>query len=212
MIVQESEPPTAQSPEGGLVARMTKRAREAQAFYRRRGRGGFRNSVVSYLRARWALRAASYVGTVRLLGGARVTNGGEMIFEDRVRLDGRLIPLSFSCFQGGRLRVGEGTFINFGTDISANLSVDIGRNCDIGQYAIIMDSDYHSTADHHQFGDPQPVVIEDDVWIAARVTILPGAHIGRGSVIGAHAVVKGEIPPYSMAVGVPARVVRTLSP
>ncbi len=55
----------------------------------------------------------------------------------------------------------------------------------------------------------RPVIIGDDVWLGARVTILPGARIGSGSVIGAGAVVLGDIPPMSVAVGNPARVIKT---
>ena len=54
----------------------------------------------------------------------------------------------------------------------------------------------------------QPVIIEDDVWCGANVTILKGVTIGRGSVIAAGAVVTKPIPPYSIAGGVPARVLR----
>ena len=54
----------------------------------------------------------------------------------------------------------------------------------------------------------RPVIIEDDVWIGARVCILPGVTIGHGSVVGACAVVSKSIPPYSVAVGNPARVVK----
>lgn len=56
--------------------------------------------------------------------------------------------------------------------------------------------------------DDQGVVIEDDVWIGARAIILQGVTIGRGSVIGAGSVVTRSIPPYSVAAGNPARVIR----
>ncbi len=52
-----------------------------------------------------------------------------------------------------------------------------------------------------QGGDVAPVVIEDDVWIGIRVTILPGVTIGRGSVIGAGAVVTKDIPPFAIVGG-----------
>jgi acetyltransferase-like isoleucine patch superfamily enzyme len=52
------------------------------------------------------------------------------------------------------------------------------------------------------------IVIEDDCWIGAKATILDGATIGRGCVVGAGAVVTRSIPPYSVAIGVPARVVK----
>lgn len=54
----------------------------------------------------------------------------------------------------------------------------------------------------------KPVLIEDDVWIGSRVTILPGVTIGTGSIIGSGAVVSKDIPPFSIAVGNPARVVK----
>jgi galactoside O-acetyltransferase len=51
--------------------------------------------------------------------------------------------------------------------------------------------------------------IEPDVWLGARVTVLDGVTIGRGSVVGAGAVVTRDLPPYSVAAGVPAKVLRT---
>ncbi len=57
--------------------------------------------------------------------------------------------------------------------------------------------------------DTKPITIEDDVWIAGRVNIMAGVTIGRGSVIGAGSVVTHDIPPYSLALGVPARVIRS---
>ena len=53
-----------------------------------------------------------------------------------------------------------------------------------------------------------PVRIGPDVWIGTKVSVLRGTRVGRGSVLGAHAVVRGDIPEYSIAVGAPARVVR----
>jgi maltose O-acetyltransferase len=52
------------------------------------------------------------------------------------------------------------------------------------------------------------IVIEDDVWVGANSTILPGVKVGRGSVIGAGSVVNRDIPEYSFAAGVPAKVIR----
>lgn len=56
--------------------------------------------------------------------------------------------------------------------------------------------------------EEQPVFIGDDVWLGARVTILPGVHIGKGSIIGAGAVVTKDVPEYSVAVGNPAVVIK----
>lgn len=56
--------------------------------------------------------------------------------------------------------------------------------------------------------DIAPVIIEDDVWIGARVIILPGVTVGSGSVLGAGAVVSRDVPPYAVVVGNTGRVVR----
>ncbi|MFW6456655.1 MAG: acyltransferase [Planctomycetota bacterium] len=74
-------------------------------------------------------------------------------------------------------------------------------------------------AANHQFDDierpiceqglnPAPITIENDVWVAGHVTVTAGVHIGEGSVLGAGAVITHDIPPYSIAMGVPAEVVR----
>jgi maltose O-acetyltransferase len=55
---------------------------------------------------------------------------------------------------------------------------------------------------------PYPVTIEDDVWIGARVIVLPGVAIHKGAIIGAGAVVTKDVPPYAICVGNPARVVK----
>jgi maltose O-acetyltransferase len=54
----------------------------------------------------------------------------------------------------------------------------------------------------------RPIVIDDDVWIGARVIILPGVHIGTGAVIGAGAVVTKDVPAYAVVGGNPARVIK----
>jgi acetyltransferase-like isoleucine patch superfamily enzyme len=176
-------------------------------------RGSARNALrlaIPHLRARWQLRKATRVGTARLWGRARVINHGTMNIGDRVRLDGTTVRLEFVTFSNAELTIGEGTYINYGTNISATERVSIGRNCAIGQYSIIMDNDHHSMANLAEMGRALPIVIEDDVWLGARVIVLRGARIGRGSVIGANSVVKGDIPPYSLAAGMPARVIRAL--
>jgi len=182
----------------------------AALVLRRDGTRSFLRSLLQYANARWWLRKSTSMGTVRLVGRARVENYGRLSFGDRVRLNGRSVRLDFGVGPGATLAIADGTYINYGSNISALLSVQIGQDCEIGQYAIIMDSNYHQSVDHRLADVPTPVVIEDDVWMGARVTVLPGSRIGRGAVIGAHSVVRGEIPPRSLAAGMPARVIRSL--
>ena len=79
-------------------------------------------------------------------------------------------------------------------------NVDIARGTWIFTLDHDPNSDYHST----RFGD---VILEDHVWIASRVIILPGVTIGRGSVIAAGAVVTKDIPPMCIAGGIPAKII-----
>lgn len=102
-----------------------------------------------------------------------------------------------------------------GCTISAHNSIEIGDNVLIGSGAMIMDSDAHSLdpAARRRGGDgkSEPIVIENDVFIGARAIVLKGVTVGRGSVVGAGAVVSKNVPPYSVVVGNPARVVSHLS-
>jgi maltose O-acetyltransferase len=113
------------------------------------------------------------------------------------------------CWRSARIRIGDGTYLNRNTEVTALGSVTIGRGCMIGRDVIIMDSDQHAMPGEEI--EIAPVVIEDGVWIGARAMVLKGVRIGRGSVIGAGAIVTRSIPPESVAVGQPARVIRQLA-
>jgi len=84
--------------------------------------------------------------------------------------------------------------------------IHIGDDTDIGTHS-------HIWTLEHDVNDPQhgtkggPVVIEDHVWIASRVTILPGVKIGRGAVVAAGAVVTKDVPSLAIVGGVPAKVI-----
>ena len=54
------------------------------------------------------------------------------------------------------------------------------------------------------------VIIDDNVWIGEGAMIMPNVHIGKGSIIAANSVVTKDIPPYSIAAGIPAKVIRTM--
>jgi maltose O-acetyltransferase len=136
--------------------------------------------------------------------------GGRIEIGEKVRLEGRTVPIEMVAYRDAELRVGDGTFINYGASISAHRRVAIGQRCLVGNYVVIMDSDYHDLLDHARPGEPRSIVIEDDVWIGVRAVILKGVRIGRGSAIGAGAVVTSDIPAGSVAFGVPARVVKRL--
>lgn len=109
-------------------------------------------------------------------------------------------------FKGGHLVLGENSFINSDCKIRCHKNISIGNDCAISHDFIIMDSDAHFLNGDNRTKD---VIIEDNVWIGTRVTVLSGTRIGTGSVVAAGSVVNIDIPPHSLAAGVPARVIRT---
>ena len=92
-------------------------------------------------------------------------------------------------------------------------SIRIGRYCRIGDASQIFDCDFHQLDPAHRHvgtGLIESVTIGDNVWLGSRVMILRGVNIGDNSVIGAGSVVTHSIPANSVAVGVPAKVIRNL--
>lgn len=193
----DSAPPDPRVTERRPVGRLLRRAL------------GDPRSVWGALNARWHLRRATRLPlTVRLFGRARVSRGGEIVIGDRTLLLGTTVPLEIVAHDGGRVQIGRQTFINYGVSISAHESVVIGDRCQIGQYCIIQDNDYHDIEDKWRVPPSAPVVIEDRAWLGARVIVLKGVRIGHDAVIGAGSVVTKDIPPRTIAAGAPARVIR----
>jgi len=98
-------------------------------------------------------------------------------------------------------------YIDAQGDITIGNDVSIAHNTSI----LSFEHDYSDTTKPIAAGPciPKKIVIEDNIWIGAGVRILGGVRIGTGSVIGAAAVVTKDIPPMSVAVGVPARVIKS---
>lgn len=111
-----------------------------------------------------------------------------------------------------RVSIGSGSSINQGVIINGFGNVEIGERVRIAAYCSFNSND-HAFADLStpialQGFVASPIVIEDDVWIGTGVHINKGVRIGRGSVIGGGSVVTRDIPPFSVAVGVPCRRIR----
>ena len=114
-----------------------------------------------------------------------------------------VLPKDFTI--GDYSGVGANSVIGSGTII--------GNNVMMGPECYIYTSNHkHDNTDipmiKQGYEDVKPVIIADDVWIGSRVTILPGVHIGKGSIIGASAVVTKDVPEYSVCCGNPAQVVK----
>lgn len=164
--------------------------------------------AVGYLRAplvyRWA--GARVERSALIIGRApKLLILGEFNAARDFRIRGRVFRSSIDVAPGASLRVGEHVFINQGTVIAVQQQVTIGNRVDIGDMVRIYDSNFHPVRPGGSVRTAA-VVIEDDVWIASGATILPGVQIGRGSVVGAGAVVTSSVPSGSLVVGNPAQV------
>lgn len=128
--------------------------------------------------------------------------------------EGTEIRPPFHCDYGQHTRIGARTFANWGLVSLDVATVTIGDDVQIGPGVQLL------TATHPLEPGPRrdkweaaaPIVIGDNVWLGGGVIVLPGVTIGADTVVGAGAVVVRDLPPGVLAVGNPARVVRSLVP
>jgi acetyltransferase-like isoleucine patch superfamily enzyme len=116
-----------------------------------------------------------------------------------------------------RLEIGNGTYIGRNSHIIACLEMKIGRNVVFADGVYVTDNlhgfkNINMPIMEQELETPGPVIIEDEVWLGEHVCVMPGVTIGKHSVIGSNAVVTKTIPPYSVAVGGPARIIKTMNP
>ena len=132
---------------------------------------------------------------------------GDISIEKDVSLDDGVVLLCNGTPRANKILIDCGTYINRYTMLDAHSEIRIGRNCMIGPHCYITDANHGRAAGvlvKDQSMEPKPVVIDDDVWLGAGVIVLPGVHLGRGCVIGAGAVVTGDVPAGEVFAGVPA--------
>lgn len=117
----------------------------------------------------------------------------------------------FMITYGGKIEIGDDCTINPFCMIQGNGGLKIGNGVRIATHVSIIPSNHNfsdlSLPIHRQGETAKGITIGDDVWIGTHVTILDGVTIGKGSVIAAGAVVNKDIPDYSIAGGVPARLI-----
>lgn len=148
-----------------------------------------------------------------LLKGVQINALGhpnnKVYIKDRVRLER---GVDIRSLYDTHIIIDENAYIGPYVVITGTGDIKIGKNCLIAPHCGIF-------ANSHIFTDPtltieeqgvtsKGIVIEDDCWLGHNVTVLDGVKIGKGSVIGAGSVVNQNIPPFSIAVGTPARIIR----
>lgn len=165
---------------------------------------------------------------VEFLGTTSIGIGNGVYIFKGVRIDGGIhknnrihlengVVIECNVVIGGLddtcIHIGQDTFIGPSVCIAGPGDIKIGKDCLIAAQTGIY-------GNNHNFTDPikaikdqgvtrKGIVIEDDCWLGHGVKVLDGITIGRGSVIGAGAVVTKDIPPFSVAVGIPARVIKS---
>jgi acetyltransferase-like isoleucine patch superfamily enzyme len=142
-----------------------------------------------------------------------------MLLEDRWQLGEHVLfepNVWITAPAPGRIKIGGGSFLNLGVMVAAVEFVEIGRHCMFANGCYVSDG-------NHRFDDPDkpvpwqgfttkgPTIIGDNVWCGANVVITSGVTIGERCVIGANSVVTADLPPFSIAAGSPARVLRTIT-
>ena len=155
----------------------------------------------------------------RVFLGQRVMVG-EGCFVDANSLDSRIelmddVWLSRGCYlvagPGMEITIGPKTYIGHRSLFYGHGGIQIGRD-------VLMANDVQLICGNHTFArrdlpiraqptEERPIIIEDDVWLGASAIVLGGVTVGQGAVVGAGAVVTHSLPPYSIARGVPARIV-----
>lgn len=163
----------------------------------------------------WVRQFSSHLSNhnrpLRVTGPCVVFGGGRFEIGERIIIRSqRHNRVEISIAPTAQLYIGDDSFLNQGVRIACSKEIRIGKRCAIGDESVILDNDYHGMARN----EPKiaPIEIQDDVWLGTRVIVLRGVTIGEGSVIGAGAVVTHSVPAHTFAAGVPARVIRTISP
>jgi len=166
---------------------------------------------------------------VRFAIPSRIFSGDRVFIGEYSYLDPKSIRteivLGNDVYISRLCRLSSGSSEDYRGEVVIEDSVHIGQNCfidgtgklKIGKDSVLGPNVVILTGNHEfknptvpirlQGGIPKPIVIEEDVWLGANVIVLGDVTIGKGSVIGAGSVVAKDILPYSVAVGVPAKVI-----
>jgi acetyltransferase-like isoleucine patch superfamily enzyme len=149
---------------------------------------------------------------VALFGERYITVGAGTVIGPYVSLSAGVSP-AHELGDRSVVTIGDRCLIGKGTGIVGHEAIEIGDDVFTGHNVYITDASHGyedpDTPIGRQFGDPRPVRIGAGSWLGHGTIVLPGSCIGCHVVVGAGSVVTGELPDFSVAVGNPARVIRT---
>lgn len=153
---------------------------------------------------------------VRIVGGKNITIGDGTIIYGHCVVEA--IPELNGTQYSPRINIGQGCAVGEYSHITAINSIEIGNGVLTGRRVLISDNNHGEFVREDLVIPPRqrrivskgPCIIEDNVWIGEGAIILGGVRIGESSVIAANAVVTKDVPPFSLAAGVPARTIKTI--
>jgi acetyltransferase-like isoleucine patch superfamily enzyme len=154
------------------------------------------------------LRKHVYIGDGVVIYQDR--NGGPVVLGEGAHLHDDIVV---EIGPGGSLTIGAHTHIQPRCQITAyKSSIDIGQRVQIAPHCAFYSYDHGMVPgipmSHQSLHSKGPIIVEDDVWLGVGVTVLSGVRIGKGSVVGAGAVVTHDVPEGAIVAGVPARVIK----
>lgn len=123
-----------------------------------------------------------------------------------------VVKAPLSVDYGSNITIGEGTFVNVGLVALDVTPITIGANCQIGPNVQLLTPTHPLDPEPRRAGYEagEPITLGDNVWLGGGVIVCPGVTIGENTVVGAGAVVTKDLPANVVAVGNPARVIRSL--
>lgn len=158
---------------------------------------------------RWKLRRCELRGEAEARGTIWIHGAGTITLGDGVRLDGSWAPIELHAGAGAEIVIDDGVQIDGGVSIEAQRSVRIGAGSRVGRFCKILDNHFHRTDARDERPQSTPIVVEQDVDLGVRATLLPGAHLGRAAIVRAGTVVARRIPAGAIAAGMPMSLRRS---
>ena len=161
-----------------------------------------------YFTARLAAGISDLDFSVQCDGRVHVSGTANIKLGKRCRLG---MEVELRTVEAGRIHIGEDTRLNKGCTLTSYAQIRIGDFTIIGEFVSIRDANHglmRGKPMRYQPHTSKPILIGRDVWIGRGSCILPGITIREGAVIGANSVVSKDVPAYSIAAGIPAKVIK----
>ncbi len=123
----------------------------------------------------------------------------------------RMFPPFYADF-GKNITIGKNVFINSCCHFQDQGGIEIGDGCLIGHNVVLATVNHDLYPENNRVNHYAPIKLGKSVWVGSNATILAGVTIGDWAVVAAGAVVTHDVPPLTIAGGVPAKVIRTIDP